>query len=47
MNRLRRDALEEQASLLAARVAEGDTGAMTDYKRVRDQLAALNTNAAA
>jgi DNA primase len=46
MNRLRRDALEEQASQLAARVAEGDASAMTDYKRVRDQLAVLKTSAA-
>ena len=46
MNRLRRDALEEQASQLAARVAEGDAAALGDYKRVRDQLAALKTSAA-
>jgi DNA primase len=46
MNRLRRDALEELASQLAARVAEGDAGALADYKRVRDQLAALKTSAA-
>lgn len=41
MNRLRRDGLEEQASLLASRVEQGDKTAMADYKRVRDQLAAL------
>ncbi|MDM7943945.1 MAG: DNA primase [Hydrogenophaga sp.] len=46
MNRLRRDALEEQASQLATRVAEGDAAALSDYKRVRDQLAALKTSAA-
>jgi DNA primase len=43
MHRLRRDALEELASQLAGRVAGGDAGAMDEYKRVRDQLQALNT----
>ena len=41
MNRLRRDALEAQARQLADRVAEGDRGALDDYKRVSAQLAAL------
>jgi DNA primase len=41
MNRLRRDGLEEQARQLAERVAAGDSGAMDDYKRVREQLQAL------
>ncbi|RJP65346.1 MAG: DNA primase [Comamonadaceae bacterium] len=46
MNRLRRDGLEEQARQLAERVAAGDTGAMDEYKRVRDQLQALTISPA-
>ncbi|WP_137921576.1 DNA primase [Hydrogenophaga sp. 2FB] len=41
MHRLRRDGLEAQARQLAQRVALGDTAAMDEYKRVRDQLQAL------
>ena len=47
MNRLRRDGLEAQARQLADRVAQGDPGALDDYKRVSAQLAALNTSATA
>ncbi|MBW0186346.1 MAG: DNA primase [Hydrogenophaga sp.] len=46
MNRLRRDALEEQARHLADRVARGETGAMDDYKRVNAQLQVLKATTA-
>ncbi|MBS3996473.1 MAG: DNA primase [Hydrogenophaga sp.] len=41
MMRLRRDALEEKARELASRVAQGEPGALDEYKRVSAQLQGL------
>jgi DNA primase len=43
MDRLRADALESMAALLAARVQQGDATAFADYKRVIERLKALKT----
>jgi len=43
MDRLRADALEAQAGLLAARVQQGDASAYEDYKRIIERLKALKS----
>jgi DNA primase len=43
MDRLRGDALEALAGLLAARVQQGDTSAFADYKRVIERLKVLKS----
>jgi DNA primase len=43
MNRLRLDALQDKASRLAEQVAQGEAGAMDEYKRVNAQLQALKS----
>jgi DNA primase len=43
MDRLRGDALEALAGLLAARVQQGDASAFEDYKRVNERIKALKS----
>ena len=43
MDRLRADALEALAGLLAARVQQGDASAYEDYKRVNERIKALKS----
>lgn len=46
MDRLRADALEARAGQLAARVQQGDTTALDEYKRVRARIQALKSGSA-
>jgi hypothetical protein len=43
MDRLRGDALEALAGLLAARVQQGDNSAFEEYKRVNERIKALKS----